>query len=53
MMASAQPDYGLDAPGAVRDMFTRGGWFLAFGLALWFMNRVEYPGPATSLLSAL
>lgn len=52
-MAASQPDYGLDAPGIVRDMFTRGGWFLAFGLALWFMNRVEYPGPSWSLLSAL
>jgi arsenite methyltransferase len=52
-MASAQPDYGLDAPGIVKDMFTRGGWFLAFGLALWFVNHVEYPGPAMSLLSAL
>jgi SAM-dependent methyltransferase len=52
-MAAAQPDYGLDAPAIVRDMFTRGGWFLAFGLPLWFMNRVEYPGPAWSLLSAL
>jgi arsenite methyltransferase len=52
-MAAAQPDYGLDAPGTVRDMFTRGGWFLAFGLALWFMNRVEYPGPSWSLLSTL
>jgi len=53
-MASAkEPDYGLDAPGIVKDMFTRGGWSLAFGLALWFMNRVEYPGPAASLLSVL
>lgn len=34
-------------------MFTRAGWFLAFGLALWFMNHVEYPGPSSSLLSVL
>ena len=52
-MAAAQVDYGLDAPGIVKDMFVRGGWFLAFGLALWFMNHAEYPGPALSLLSAL
>src|SRR5271155_2753116 len=52
-MAVAQPDYGLDAPGIVKDMFTRGGWFLAFGFALWFMNHVEYPGPSWSLLGAL
>lgn len=53
VMAAGQIDYGLDAPGVVRDMFSRGGWFLAFGLALWFMNHTEYPGPAFSLLAAL
>jgi SAM-dependent methyltransferase len=52
-VATAQVDYGLDAPGIVKDMFVRGGWFLAFGLALWFMNHVDFPGPAMSLLTAL
>ena len=52
-MAATQVDYGLDAPGIVRDMFVRGGWFLAFGFAFWFMNHVEFPGPAMSLLTAL
>jgi arsenite methyltransferase len=52
-MATAQVDYGLDAPGIVKDMFVRGGWFLAFGFALWFMNHSDFPGPAMSLLTAL
>jgi cyclopropane fatty-acyl-phospholipid synthase-like methyltransferase len=52
-VAAGQVDYGLDAPGIVKDMFVRGGWFLAFGLALWFMNHVDFPGPAMSLLTAL
>ncbi len=46
-------DYGLDAPVTVKNMFSRGGWSLFFGLTLWFMNRVEYPGPATQLLAVL
>jgi arsenite methyltransferase len=48
-----KPDYGLDAPRVVHSMFSRGGWSLAFGLALWYMNRVEYPAPAMRLLSVL
>lgn len=46
-------DYGLDAPIVVRRMFSRGGWSLALGLALYLMNRQEYPGPAEHLLTAL
>lgn len=34
-------------------MFWRGGWTLAFALALFFMNRIEYPGPAARLLIAV
>ena len=49
-MTNAAP---IPAPVVVKNMFGRGGWFLFFGLALWFMNRVEYPGPALSLLSTL
>jgi cyclopropane fatty-acyl-phospholipid synthase-like methyltransferase len=52
-MAAAQVDYGLDAPGIVKDMFVRGGWFLAFAFAFWFMNHSDFPGPALSLLTAL
>jgi SAM-dependent methyltransferase len=51
--AAAKLDYGLDAPVVVRSMVSRGAWTLAFGLALFLMNRTEYPGPATSLLAAL
>jgi arsenite methyltransferase len=46
-------DYGLDSPFVVRSMYSRATWTFAFGFALWFMNRVEYPGPAASLLGAL
>src|SRR5215469_13068558 len=49
----AGPNYGLDSPHTVRSMFWRGGWTLAFALALFFMNRAEYPGPAAHLLIAV
>lgn len=47
---ATQPDYGVDSPHTIRSMFWRGGWTLAFALALFFMNRAEYPRPATNLL---
>jgi arsenite methyltransferase len=47
------PDYGLDAPTIVKRMFSRGAWALAVALALYFINREEYPGPAARLLSVL
>jgi len=47
------PDYGVDSPAAIKDLYARAVWTFAFGLLLWFMNRVEYPGPAASLLAAL
>jgi arsenite methyltransferase len=50
---AAGPDYGLDSPHTVRSMFWRGAWTLAFALALFFMNRAEYPGPAAHLLIAV
>jgi arsenite methyltransferase len=50
---AGQPDYGLDSPRLVRSMFGRGGWTLAAGLAVWFVNRAEYPGPAAQLLGLL
>jgi arsenite methyltransferase len=50
---ATKPDYGLDSPATVRSMFSRGGWTLAFALALYFMNRVEYPAPAAHLLIAV
>jgi SAM-dependent methyltransferase len=50
---AGQPDYGLDSPILVRSMFSRGGWTVAAGLAVWFQNRTEYPGPAAVLLGVL
>ena len=47
------PDYGLDSPLLVRRMFGRGGWTLAGGLAVWWVNRAEYPGVAAELLAVL
>jgi arsenite methyltransferase len=46
-------DYGLDSPLVVHSMYSRAAWTFAFGFALWFMNREEYPGPAASLLATL
>jgi len=48
---AAEPDYGLDAPLLVKRMFTRAGWTIAIGLAVFLMNRIEYPGPAGVLLA--
>jgi SAM-dependent methyltransferase len=50
---AGQPDYGLDSPILVRSMFSRGGWTLAAGLAVWFVNRTEYAGPAAALFGVL
>ncbi len=50
---SGTPDYGLDAPQTVKNMYGRAAWTFAFGFALWFMNREQYPRPAASLLLAL
>ena len=50
---AGQPDYGLDSPRLVKSMFSRGGWTLASALAVWFINRAEYPGPAAQLLAVL
>jgi arsenite methyltransferase len=48
-----KPDYGLDAPGIVRSMFSRAAWTLAIALAVFFVNRVQYPGPALRILAVL
>ncbi|HLX45281.1 MAG TPA: class I SAM-dependent methyltransferase [Bryobacteraceae bacterium] len=47
------PDYGLDAPIVVRRMFSRGGWALVIGLAVFFINHDEYPEPSARLLGVL
>ena len=50
---AAKPDYGLDAPLVVKRMFSRGAWTLAAGLAVFFINHNEYPGPSWNLLTVL
>jgi SAM-dependent methyltransferase len=48
---AAQPDYGLDAPFLVKRMFTRAAWTAAIGVAVFLINRREYPGTAAELLA--
>lgn len=45
------PDYGLDAPLLVKRMFTRAAWTFAIALAVFLINRSEYPGPAGMVLA--
>ena len=52
-MAEAVLDYGIDAPARTRSYFSRGGWTLAFGIALFLMNRAEFPGPSIQLGGAV
>jgi len=51
--AALAVDYGIDAPLIPRAWFGRAGWSVAVGLAFWFMNRQEYPGPAGRVLAVL
>ncbi|HEY1760311.1 MAG TPA: class I SAM-dependent methyltransferase [Bryobacteraceae bacterium] len=46
-------DYGLENRLTVRHMFSRGAWTIAFGLAMFLINRNDYPGPAAHILIAL
>jgi arsenite methyltransferase len=48
---SSTPDYGLDAPLLVKRMFTRAGWTIAIGVAVFLINRNDNPGPAGTLLA--
>jgi hypothetical protein len=50
---SAKPDYGLDAPYIVKRMVSRGLWTLVVGLAVFFVNRSQYPGTAGALFGVL
>jgi arsenite methyltransferase len=51
--AATRPDYGLDSPLTVKAMFWRGVWTFAFGLALFVMNRVQYPDVSLRILVVL
>src|SRR5260370_11820984 len=46
-------DYGIDSPALVRNWYHRAGWSLAGGLAVWAINRQEYPTTAAELLAVL
>jgi|SRR5580658_6682469 arsenite methyltransferase len=50
---ATKADYGLEARVTVRHMFSRGAWTLAFGIAMFLINRGDYPGPAAHILIAL
>jgi SAM-dependent methyltransferase len=50
---ATKPDYGLDTRITTRRMFSRGAWTIAFGLAMFLINRSDYPGPAANILIAL
>src|SRR5579871_1972349 len=50
---AATVDYGIDAPLVARGWYGRAGWAIATGVAFWFMNRQDYPGPAERVLAAL
>jgi SAM-dependent methyltransferase len=47
----ATVDYGLDSPKDLSTYLWRGGTFLAFGFGVYWMNRVEYPGPGLRVMA--
>src|SRR4051812_26610267 len=49
----ANINYGIDAPQVARGWYGRAAWSLGVGVAFWFMNRMDYPGPASQVLAAL
>src|SRR5262245_24313115 len=44
---------GEYAPIPANRMFSRGGWTLAFALAVFFVNRAEYPAVSLRVLAVL
>ena len=54
-MAATAPnlDYGIDSPALVKNWYHRAAWSLAGGVAVWFINRQEYPATAAQLLAVL
>jgi arsenite methyltransferase len=38
---------------AARDMYSRAAWTIGFALILYYVNRQEYPGPATQLAAII
>lgn len=50
---AATPNYGLDSPHAVRDMYQRAAWTIAFAAVLYYINHSEYPGPSLILAAVI
>ncbi len=48
-----QADYGIDAPGKVRETLIRGALIFLLGFGLWYMNRVENPRGGAALFTVL
>jgi arsenite methyltransferase len=46
-------DYGIDAPLVARGWYGRAAWAFGTGVAFWFMNRQDDPGPAGRVLAVL
>lgn len=44
-------DYGIDSPRTVKELFWRAATFAGLGVAIYAMNRAEYPGPALTLMA--
>lgn len=49
----AKPDYGIDAPGVVKQMFSRGIMIFLLGFGLWYMNTETNPKGGRNLFLAL
>ena|ERR1051326_1966306 len=49
----SKPDYGIEAPRAMRGMFSRGAWTLLFAIVIFYVNHAEYPGPSVRILVVL
>ena len=49
----APADYGLDAPGTVRNMFQRGAMLLLLDAGMWYMNREYNPTGGAAMLRVL
>ncbi len=51
--APATADFGIDSPGRMRELFSRGALVFLLGFGLWFMNRAENPQGGAALFAAL
>src|SRR4051812_10841343 len=49
----SRADYGIDAPGKVRERFMRGVVIFLLGFGMWYMNRAENPSGGMALFIVL